>query len=35
MPNDGRLKVDPFGLAIAALLYVEHLIFGPWGRRRV
>jgi len=28
MPNDGRLKVDPFALAIAALLYVEHLIFG-------
>jgi O-antigen ligase len=28
MPNDSRLKVDPFALAIAALLYAEHLIFG-------
>lgn len=31
MPNEGRLKVDPFGLAIGGLLYTEHLIFGPWG----
>jgi O-antigen ligase len=28
MPNESRLKVDPFALAIAALLYAEHLIFG-------
>jgi O-antigen ligase len=28
MPNEGRLKVDPFALAIAALLYAEHLVFG-------
>lgn len=28
MPNDGRPKVAAFALAIVALLYVEHLLFG-------
>ncbi len=29
MSNDGGgLKVDPFALALAALLYIEHLLFG-------
>jgi O-antigen ligase len=28
MPNDGRPKVAPFALAIVALLYAEHLLFG-------
>jgi O-antigen ligase len=28
MPNDQRLKVDAFALAIVALLYAEHLLFG-------
>ena len=32
MPNDGRLKVDPFALAIVGLLYVEHLFFGANSR---
>jgi O-antigen ligase len=32
MPNDGRLKVDPFALAIVGLLYVEHLLFGANSR---
>jgi O-antigen ligase len=32
MPNDGRLKVDPFALAIVGLAYVEHLFFGANSR---
>ena len=28
MSNEGWLKVDPFALALAALLYFEHLLFG-------
>jgi O-antigen ligase len=28
MSDDGRLKVDPFALALAVLLYIEHLLFG-------
>jgi O-antigen ligase len=28
MSNEPRLKVDPLALALAALLYIEHLLFG-------